>query len=111
VVSSVGECTTGSETMMVGVGGIVLLVVEDERRTLTFRLFVRPNPAKRDREAIAVEFVRTCRNSNTEGVDGSSWVLVSPTLKVVSYHDILSFFTNHNSSILGPNSENDQAKI
>jgi hypothetical protein len=60
VVSSVGECTTGSETMMVGVGGIVLLVVEDERRTLTFRLFMRPKPADRDREAIDVEFVRTC---------------------------------------------------
>ncbi|KIK40098.1 hypothetical protein CY34DRAFT_807525, partial [Suillus luteus UH-Slu-Lm8-n1] len=44
--------------------------------------------------AIAVEFVRTCHDSNTEGVDSSSWVLVSPTLM-----DVRS---------LSPNSENDR---
>jgi len=46
----------GTETTMVRIGGIVVLVAEDERHTFTLRLFMRPNPAAdKDHEA------RTCR--------------------------------------------------
>lgn len=52
---------------MVGVGGTVLGVIveaEAERRTVT--LFMRPNPADKGREAIAVELVSA--RCHTEGV-------------------------------------------
>jgi hypothetical protein len=47
-------CISGSKTIMMGVRGAVL-AAEVGRRMVTSRLLMRPYPADKDREAIAVE--------------------------------------------------------
>jgi hypothetical protein len=63
-VSDARDCIASSVTMMVGVGGTVL-VADAKRCTVTLRLLMRPYPVDNDCEAIAVELVS--RNSDGDG--------------------------------------------
>jgi len=65
VVSHAMECITGSVTVMVGVGG--MLVTDAERYTVTLRWFMRPYPADNDCEPIAVELVSCSKDDEGEG--------------------------------------------